>query len=80
MNRYNHYAVLIQKVSQEISDERGSKCGYDLMMGLVAGNHGDRAKAWEDYLEQHKTKQGHTDTERDGVWVPAIPLKLKGAR
>lgn len=69
-----NYADLIKKVAQEVNDERASKCGYDLMMGLQKGNHKDRAKAWERYLVEVKNNEGHCDEERDGVWVPAIPL------
>lgn len=68
------YAEIVRRVAQEVGDERASKCGYDLLMGLSEGNAKDRAKAWERYLEEHKTGDGHTDTERDGVWVPAISL------
>lgn len=70
------YAYLIRKVAQEVNDERASKCGYDLMMGLEKGNHKNRAEAWERYINELKDNDSHTDEERDGCWVPAIPVKM----
>jgi len=74
MSDYEKYADLIRRVAQTISDERASKCGYDLFMGLYAGDVDDRFKVWENYLKEHVENSGHTETLRDGVWVPAIPL------
>lgn len=72
-----NYAKLIRKIAQEISDERAAKCGYDLMLGLAAGNSEDRAKAWETYLVDLKNNNSTCDEERDGVWVPAIPVSWR---
>jgi hypothetical protein len=71
---FSSYASLIRSVAQQCSEERGCKCGHDLMMGLVKGDHHARALAWEGYLTEVKNNEGHTDAERDGAWVPAIPL------
>jgi hypothetical protein len=68
------YARLIRSVAQHCTEERGCKCGHDLIMGLVKGDHLDRALAWERYLKEVKNNTGHTETNRDGAWVPAIPL------
>ena len=67
------YADLIKRISQKVNDERASKCGYDLFMGLVAGNIKDRAEAWENYLDDPNGPC--VSEERDGCWVPAIPWK-----
>ena len=69
------YADLIKRVAQEVSDERSSKCGHDLMMGLFKGDAVNRYYAWIRYLEEVKEKESHTDTQRDGAWVPAILWK-----
>lgn len=74
MNEHARYADLIRRVAQTIGDERASKCGYDLFMGLHIGDVEDRFRVWEDYLVEHVKGNGHTETLRDGVWVPAIPL------
>lgn len=66
------YADMVRRVAQEIGDERASKCGYDLLMGLVEGNARGRLKSWEIYLKEHERNDGHTETERNGVWVPAL--------
>ncbi len=65
------YANLIKRLALEKGDERASKCGYDLFMGMNDGTAEQRFQAWEDYLA---ATNGHADTERDGVWVPAICL------
>lgn len=74
INKFHKYADLVRTIAQAINDERASKCGYDLLMGLESGNVEDRFTAWERYLDEHKNNQPHTDAERDGVWVPAIPF------
>ena len=65
------YAQFIKRVAQEKGDERASKCGYDLMMGFARGDVAKRVGAWERYLKETEA-QGHVDSERDGVWAPAI--------
>ena len=71
--KYRVYATLIKNIAQKYGDERASKCGYDLMLGLEYGNIDDREVAWERYLAEEKDSS-HTDEERNGVWVPSIPL------
>lgn len=68
------YAELIKNVALELGDERASKCGYDLMMGLSLGTDEKRAKAWRDYIVERKNENESNEELRDGVWVPAIPL------
>jgi len=68
---YAKYARLIVSVAREKGDERASKLGYDLFMGMVKGDSEKRYDAWIGYL---KEIDDHIDEERDGVWVPAIPL------
>jgi len=68
------YANLVKNISQFVSDERGSKCGYDLLMGFYKGDEEQRYKAWIRYLAEVRDKKDHVDSERDGVWVPAIML------
>lgn len=75
MKDLKKYADLVAFVSTYVGDERGSKCGYDLLRGLEKGDAPDRYEAWIGYINEVKKKEGHTDTERDGVWVPAIPVK-----
>ena len=72
--KFKLYANLIKKVAVEKNDERASKCGYDILMGLAGEDGGkvkDRVKAWERFLTE---KTMHNEEERNGVWVPAIPL------
>ena len=75
MNTANYIdcANLVRSIALEFGDERASKCGYDLLMGMSNGTYKKRKKAWEDYLKEGKDGC-HTETERDGVWVPAIAL------
>jgi hypothetical protein len=64
------YADVVRRVAFCLGDERASKCGYDLLMGLVDGDAMKRAQAWERAMADKK----YTVTqERNGVWVPATP-------
>lgn len=80
-NNYISYANLIKEVSIRLGDEKGSKCGYDLFMGLICEDPkksiNKRYKAWKDLLiEIEKDPNcGRREEERDGVWVPSIPLE-----
>jgi hypothetical protein len=69
---YLKCAGLVKKVSQDISEERGSKCGYDLLCGMAEGDVKGRYEAWVRYIKEIENKESHTDAERNGVWVPAI--------
>lgn len=75
MNKARKYAELVAFIAAYTGEERASKCGYDLLRGIEKGNAEDRYQAWICYIKEIKNKEGHTDTERDGVWVPAIPVK-----
>jgi len=68
------YAALIRQVSENKTSERAEKCGYDLFMGLAAGDAEDRYNAWLRYLNEPEDGP-HTDAERDGAWVPAMEWK-----
>ena len=72
--KFKLYANLIKRVAVEKNDERASKCGYDILMGLAGEGKKvkDRVNAWERFL---KEKTIHTEEERNGVWVPAISLR-----
>lgn len=72
--KFKLYADLIQRVATQKNNERASKCGYDIFMGLAGEGKKvkDRVNAWERFL---KEKTMHNEEERNGVWVPAIPLK-----
>jgi hypothetical protein len=66
---------LIQSISQNISDERAAKFGYDILRGLQRGNVKERLKSWEDYYIQYKNgEKSFSEEQRDGIWVPAISL------
>ena len=71
---YERYASLIREVSVKKNDERAAKCGYDLLMGLAKGDVDDRAVAWYDWLQDSDGPSGTTQEQRDGAWVPAIPV------
>jgi hypothetical protein len=69
-------STLAKDIALQVSDERSSKFGYDMMCGLVQGDFIDRLNAWIDWYNGHL--QGNTsavDANRDGVWVPAIEFK-----
>ena len=65
---YIKYAELIKTVALKKGEERGCKCGFDLMMGIHKGDLKKRVEAWEGYLES----EAWAEEDRDGIWVPAI--------
>ena len=75
IKNYAGYAMLIREVAQKQDDERASKCGYDLLIGLASGDVDDRVRAWRAWLDAPDSPAGHVQEQRDGVWVPAIPMK-----
>jgi len=72
--KFNECAALIREVAQTVNDERASKCGYDLMLALKTDSVDDYMVAWRRYIKEHKSNEPHNDEQRNGVWVPAIPL------
>ncbi len=77
MKKYAECAEIVKRVAMIAGDERSSKCGYDLFMGLEKGDIDKRLKVWMIYIEDKKAgKTDFIDEERDGVWVPAIPLNF----
>jgi len=68
-------ADLAERVQKAKGWERGFICARDCL--LTWNNHGDgeiltkTVQAWDSYLSE---TDSHTDTERYGAWVPAIPL------
>ena len=72
---YIDLAFLTREISLKLGDERGAKCGYDLLLGLSKGDVEQRKQAWLRYLKEVANGQPHSDEIRDGVWVPAIQLK-----
>ena len=69
------FAALVRQISEEKGDERASKCGYDLLMGLAKGDATYRFRAWKEWLVSNFADE--TTTERDGAWVPAISENMK---
>ncbi len=67
-------AALVRQISLEISDERASKCAYDCLMQWDSGCLDETILAWQRYIQEFKDKSGHCETQRHGIWVPAIPL------
>lgn len=72
----NKYSDLVKRVALKAGDERASKCGFDLLNSIDDRKMLDKKlSAWERYLLEFETGVGQIDTERDGVWVPAIEEK-----
>ena len=65
---------LAHSIAVNISDERSTKFGYDMMKGMISGNYVKRLNAWIDWYNNYmEGNQDSVDEERDGIWVPAIP-------
>lgn len=75
MNTKIEIAELIKEVDINCGSERAAKCAYDCLYQWEAGQLKETMDVWKSYIIEHKNKSGHTETERNGIWVPAIPLK-----
>lgn len=54
--------------------QRASMCAYDCLTEASKGNFIQTFNAWRRDIEDAKLGRGHSDTVRNGIWVPAIPL------
>jgi hypothetical protein len=73
-NPQEKLAQLVKKVSLELNWERGAVCAHDCLMQWSKGRLEETMQAWERHLDEVKNNLPHTDTSRNGAWVPAIPL------
>lgn len=73
-SKQKELAILVKRVSLELNFERGAVCAHDCLMQWDDGRLEETMKAWERYLDEVKNDQPHSDTNRNGAWVPAIPL------
>ena len=74
MSKRIELADLIKRVALEVNDERASKCAYDCLLQWEQGHLSETMKVWEKFILDHKNNLPQTQTQRNGVWVPAIPL------
>lgn len=69
----NNYPGVVKHFAVNLKDnETAAKAGYDLLMGLNKGDIDARFKAWVRYIKEVENNEPHVDSQRDGVWVPAI--------
>lgn len=67
----------MEAVAKAVNYERAAVCARDLLIQWDTGGDSlfcQTADAWRRYLRELETKDGHTDCNRHGAWVPAIPL------
>lgn len=74
MNDKIRIAYIVRRVSIEKNFERGVICAWDCLHQWELGLLDETILAWERYLNEIKSGEGHTDTLRHNAWVPAIPL------
>lgn len=67
-------ADLIKQVATEVNTERAAVCAVDCLLQWKAGYLVETIEAWKRFLKEKQNNEGHTDTQRHGAWVPAIPL------
>lgn len=67
-------ANLVKLVAKACGYESAAICAVDCLLQWRDGQLDDTMKAWGRYLDETRRGDGHTDTERHGAWVPAIPL------
>lgn len=66
------YSNLVRYIVEKHGIEEVPKYAFDILKGIEKGDAEDRYKAWKRYLKECQNNEGHTDTMRDGLWVPAI--------
>jgi hypothetical protein len=65
---------LLGDIRLNFNSERASFMGQDIINGIIEGNVGDRLEVWENWYKNAKSNTSVTEEERNGIWVPAIPL------
>ena len=65
---------LMESVHKRCGYERATICARDCLLQWNLGLLDETIKAWRRYLEELNEGMGHTDENRHGAWVPAIPL------
>lgn len=75
IKEYLKFAQLVTFIAAELGESNSVKCSYDLFMGLEMGDAEDRYSAWVNRIKEKRLKIEFTDILRDGMWVPAVPIK-----
>lgn len=68
---------LIERIHAVAGYERAATCARDCLLEWQEGGDARLLKvveAWECYATEKEANDGHTDCNRHGAWVPAIPL------
>jgi hypothetical protein len=64
---------IMERVTKAYGYERGMICGRDCLLQWRDGYLTETIEAWNRYVGEFDSKS-HTDCNRHGAWVPAIPL------
>ena len=68
--------IFVQNVTAKLGPERGAVCAVDCLLQWADGGTPLLMKtidAWKRHLEEVKDGGPHSDENRHGAWVPAIP-------
>lgn len=66
-------AEVVKKVSVSCGYERGAVCAVDCLLQWKANELPQTLQAWLRHIDETQWHESHTDTQRHGAWVPAIP-------
>ena len=67
-------ALLAKSVYIKCGPEKGAVCAIDCLFEMNNGHIDKIIEAWKRYITETENNQGHSETERNNCWVPAIPL------
>lgn len=66
--------ILSMTEKAEVQQGKGFLCARDLMYQYLEGQFSETYEAWEEWLKTMAEDHSGTLTQRNGAWVPAIPL------
>lgn len=67
-------AALVQAIARECGHERAAVCAVDCLLQWRDEQLDETIAAWRRWIIEKRNGDGHTQTERHGAWVPAIPM------
>lgn len=74
MKEQEQIANLVREVAMSMGYERAAICAVDCLLQWKLGLLNETIEAWSRFLKEIANQEPHTDTQRHGAWVPAIPM------
>jgi len=74
MTNQRKIVILVDRIHTICGPVSSTICARDCLLQWDVGRLDETITAWERYLLELTNKESHTDENRHGAWVPAIPL------